>query len=37
VGPGGIGVDRIDTVFTGLTNPFAVFALTGTNADPWRS
>jgi hypothetical protein len=32
---GGIGVDQIDTVFTGMTNPFAVFALTGTNADPW--
>ena len=34
---GGIGVDQIDTVFTGMTNPFAVFALTGTNADPWIS
>jgi len=32
---GGIGVDQIDTVFTGMTLPFAVFALTGTNADPW--
>jgi len=34
---GGIGVDQIDTVFTGMTLPFAVFALTGTNADPWIS
>lgn len=34
---GGIGVDQIDTVFTGMTNPNAVFALTGTNADPWIS
>lgn len=34
---GGIGVDQIDTVFTGMTKPFAVFALTGTNADPWIS
>jgi hypothetical protein len=32
---GGIGVEQIDTVFTGLTKPNAVFALTGTNADPW--
>src|SRR5579872_1832502 len=34
---GGIGVDQIDTVFTGMTHPNAVFALTGTNADPWIS
>jgi hypothetical protein len=34
---GGIGVDQIDTVFTGMTNPNAVFALTGTSADPWIS
>ncbi len=34
---GGIGVDQIDTVFTGMTDPNAVFALTGTHADPWIS
>jgi len=34
---GGIGVDQIDTVFTGMTNPGALFALTGTFADPWIS
>lgn len=32
---GGVGVEQIDTVFTGMTKPNAVFALTGTNADPW--
>ena len=34
---GGIGVDQIDTVFTGMTKANAVFALTGTYADPWIS
>jgi DNA uptake protein ComE-like DNA-binding protein len=32
---GGIGVANIDTVVTGMTKPGAVFALTGTYADPW--
>ncbi len=32
---GGVGVAQIDTVFTGMTNPGALFALTGTPADPW--
>lgn len=32
---GGIGVAQIDTVVTGMTKPGAVFALTGTFADPW--
>ncbi len=34
---GGVGVDLIDTVFTGMTEANAVFALTGTNTDPWIS
>jgi hypothetical protein len=32
---GGIGVAQIDTVSTGMTKPGAVFALTGSYADPW--
>ncbi|MEC4682202.1 MAG: hypothetical protein VST70_00760 [Nitrospirota bacterium] len=34
---GGIGVAQIDTTISGMTNPGAVFALTGTVADPWNS
>ena len=32
---GGIGVASIDTVLTGMTVPFALFALYGTPADEW--
>jgi hypothetical protein len=32
---GGIGVEQIDTLATGMTKPGALFALTGSNADPW--
>lgn len=32
---GGVGVAQIDTAVSGMTKPGAVFALTGTYADPW--